>query len=1212
MFSKSNAGAPSGDLFMFTKKCDISLICFAAVTTCIACVGPPITTIIYGHIFAKLSRFLSDEYDSVSQFLSEIQLECGLIVILSVGKMVFNWIGVFLWMKFGERQQTRLRKAIYNDIFTTNHEWFESRANLMGDISQINRCVEEFRAGTATAIGSLISTIGLIIAMAVAAFVQSWSLTLVILASSPFMLLCGWYFGKMTYESAKNENGYSSKASKCLTWNLSSANIVKLFNGKYAEIASFNRFVNLSMKAFNKMSNAIAANSAILHILSLFAFIQGFWFGNYMITTGGLRINQLFTCFSCCLLLGSEISLIASVLAYLNKSYAATAKINDFMNDNSKTFIDEKGEYPSPAIGYIEFKNVSFNYVSRPEKVLKDVSFSIQPNKFNYIIGNSGSGKSTITNLMLKFYKCEEGQILVDGHDVKSVSHRWLSENITLIQQDPIIFDDSLRNNISIAALNRFSMDDVPDLLILEACRFALLDELINISEKGIFSKISSRTLSGGQLQRISIARAYIRDTPILILDETFSALDNRNKTQIICNLKKWREGKTTIVITHEFDYIDNYDHVVYLQNGIVGETGNFSSIKHNLKLNFKSKTEQPNIIYDTDKETKYDYLCDPVVLQDLELQLKPDSKMTSILTIVKHFVVMNKLNVLLVVGLLASLVSGILSPIFSYFFSKLLSIMVEAAIGKNISKQLTLYASILVAIVVTHGSSIYLSTYLLAYVSESWIVELRKSVFLKFSEQDMSFSNNESTKTGELTALLLNDTRDLRVLAAELVALLLNLATMLLIGIIWSLVAGWKLALVGISFIPIFLIITCAYSILLSIFERKYKDGIATLENQNYSSVAGLRSIYNLNVSDYFVQVFQNHLKEVNHIGTWRAFATGFGVSLAEVLIAAAFAACIYYGMKLISIGEYTQFQFIQVITILTFTMTNASMLLGRLPNIARGQRAGTYILKQLKLKPSLAETEGNVVPAKIKLDPVIQFKNANFTYLYKSQMILKRLSFSINLNETVALVGKSGSGKSTIALLLSRLYHIEENSIYINNYDINRLDIDWIRDHISTVPQTAKFFEGSIRENIVYGILPKVHIGQDDVKKALKLANMLSFVESLPNGIDTRIGGESMSAFSGGQLQRLAIARALIRKPRILIMDECTSNLDTENTELIMNLIRSMSGNLTIIIITHDVELMKLASRVILLNNGTVTDEGSFDALYKQSELFRTIIDK
>jgi ATP-binding cassette subfamily B (MDR/TAP) protein 1 len=1155
---------------------------------------------------------LTHDYDSVSQFLTEIRLECGLIVILSVGKMGFNWMGVFLWMKFGERQQTRVRKAIYNDIFTTNHEWFESRDNLMGDVSQINRCIEEFRAGTATAIGSLISTVGLIIAMAVTAFVQSWSLTLVILASSPFMLLCGWYFGGITYTSAKSENDCSSKASKCLSWNLSSANIVKLFNGKYAEIANFNNYVTLSMKAFNKMSNAIAANSAILHVLSLFAFIQGFWFGNYMISTGRLTINQMFTCFSCCLLLGTEISLIASVIAYLNKSYAATAKINDFMNDNSKTFIDEKGEYPSPAIGHIEFKNVSFNYASRRDTILKDISFSIHPNEFNYIIGNSGSGKSTITNLILKFYKYEKGQILVDGHDVKNLSHTWLSENITLIQQDPIIFDDSLRNNISIAAMNRLSMNDVPDLLILDACRFALLDTFVNALNKGIYSKVSSKTLSGGQLQRISIARAYVRDTPILILDETFSALDNENKTQIICNLKKWREGKTTIVVTHDFDYIENYDHVIYLQNGIVAETGNFGSIKSNLKLDFNNKTKQPIKSYDTEKEVNYDFLCDPVVLQDLELQIKPESKMTPILTIVKHFIVMNKLNGLLVLGLLASLLSGILSPIFSYFFSKLLSIMVDAATGKNIVKQLTLYASVLIAIVVIHGISIYLSTYLLAYVSESWIVELRKSAFLKFSEQDMTFSNNENEIIGELTALLLNDTRDLRVLAAETVALLLNLVTMLLIGIIWSLVAGWKLALVGISFIPIFLIITFAYSLLLSIFERKYKDGIATLENQNYSSVVGLRSIYNLNVSDYFVQVFQNHLQEVNHIATWRAFATGFGVSLVEVLIAAAFAACIYYGMKLISSGEYSQFQFIQVITILTFTMTNASMLLGHLPNIARGQRAGTYILKQLKLKPSLAETEGNVVPTKINVDPIIQFRNANFTYLFKTEMILKKLSVSINLNEIVALVGKSGSGKSTIASLLFRLYHIQDNSIFINNYDINRLDIDWIRDNISIVPQTAKFFEGSISENLVYGILPQVYIGEDDVKNALQLANMLSFVESLPSGIDTRIGGESMSAFSGGQLQRLAIARALIRKPKILIMDECTSNLDPMNTQLVINLIKSMSGSLTIIMITHDVELMKLASRVIFLNNGAVANEGTFDVLYKQSEHFRTIIEK
>lgn len=1198
-------------LFVFTKKKDLPLLFIATSAVIISCVAPAMSTIVFGNVFTKLTKFLSGGYSSSSDFMTAIRIDVGLLIGMGFGKMIFNWLGIYFWMKFGEIQLIRARTKLYKNTFKIDHEWFENKSNLMGEISQINRCIEEFRDGTAGAVGSLISTVASIIAMLVTAFIQSWSLTLVILSSTPLMVLFAWYFGIKTFNAAELENDFSAKSSKIVDWNLVSGTTVRQFNGKYIEIVKFNRFADLTRKAHNILINAVAINTSMLKFLAMMTFVQAFWFGNHMISINKLKINQVFTCFSACMMLGSEVALVTDILAFMNKSYAAISKICNLI-DETRLSEDSNNKYcPSTATGLIEFRNVCFSYASRSDLILNDLSFSIVPNQFNYIIGKSGSGKSTITNLIIQFYKHKTGSILIDGFDVQSLSHEWITNNITLIQQNPVIFNDTLRTNVAIAGLNKFDLSEVPDALIQDAIDFSMLRNDIELMENGVDEVLTSKSLSGGQQQRLSIARAYIRDTPILILDETFSALDNKNKDIIITNLKNWRKGKTTIIITHEYQYIEADDNVIELEFGQVKHGASFPEKSSVYKSELRARDLFDTIVEEEFETKSFHYLSDPAILKDLEKQLVDDSfKLMSIFAIVKYFVKTNDKTFLLVIGLVASLVLGVASPVFSFYFSKMLSIMVQAALGINVSRELLINSCILIAIITTDAVASYASSYLLGYVSEAWIVKLRKQVFAKLAEQDISFLTGEAKRIAELTALLMNDTRDLRVLAADFFSLLINLVTMLLMGIIWSLITGWKLALVGISFVPLFMLLTMLYSNLMSYYEYKYKESIAAVENHNHSTIMGMRSIYSLNLNNYFIDTYEYLISNVKLVAGKRGFTTGVGVSLSEAVSSCAFGACIYFGMTLVSKGEYTQAQLLQVVTLLTFTMANAASLLEGLPGIARGQRSGTLIVKLLDLKPSFVETEGTIRPTKLSTDPIIRFQELDFSYQSKHKPIFKRLSLSINRGETVAIVGQSGAGKSTIASILMRLYQVKDNSVFIENFDINTLDIDWVRDNISIVPQFASFFEGTIHENLVYGIPPNVRVSEDDIYEALDFANISDLVNSLPDKLYSRIGESATSSFSGGQMQRLSIARALIRKPKILIMDECTSNLDPENTRFIFDLIKRLHGKYTTILITHDPEMMAISSNMIVLKDGKVAEVGTFEKLLRSQGALTDIL--
>ncbi|KAK6459666.1 P-loop containing nucleoside triphosphate hydrolase protein [Scheffersomyces xylosifermentans] len=1116
----------------------------AILVMCASAVATPLQTVMYGNIFTKLSDFYLGKYEGFDEFISEIRLLCGIIMIIGAG--------VFLWMQFGEKQQINARKILYLYIFGRSMEWFDTSQNVIGDVSQVNRCVEELRSGTSEVIGLLLQSGASIVALLITSLYHSWSLTLVIMGTAPIMAFFAWFFSRLTYTAATAENEINAKASKILDWTLSYGSIVRSFNGKYVEMAKFNKLVDKSAKAFFLLTKATAGNAATLRTFSLLMFVQGFWFGNYMVTIGKLRINEVFTCFTSCLMLGASISDLSTLLATLNKSQSAVHKIAKFMGAKLCDANNELGLYPSKCEGEIKFEGIEFSYPGRKELILKGLSLTIKKNELTFIIGKSGTGKSTLSSLLLRLYSQSEGSIYIDGTDISKVSHKWLTDNITVLSQTPVIFNDTIFNNIALVVANKYdSVDQVSTNIVNEAVDFAQLRDVIDNLKDGINSQIKSTTLSGGQNQRLAIARAKIRDTPILILDEALCAMDNRLRLGLFNSIRQWRKGKTTIVVVHETDHIKPYDNVercneLYSQKENIG-TASISPVTGENGPKRQSRA--------------CNYLTNPVILKDLEKTgceaQKEEGEEKS-----PEDVMGGKLFI--TIGLIFALLGGAVNPVFSFCFSRLLSNMVDASTGVDIYSSLTFC-----------GVTCFLS-------NEKWI---------RINEQDMSFFQSDSAKSAELTALLMNDSRDLRNLVSEFISLAIGLIVMLLLGVVWSIITGWKLALVGISFVPLILVITRKS-------ENNYKTGIAELENHNYATIGSIKTIHMLDLNRHFQQEFETRLVKVKSNAIVRSIHTGFATGT-----------ILYYGMLLAGKYEYSQQQLLQVITILTFTMTNAASMLNQIPEISRGQRAGTLLIKLMQLEPSPAENNGDIKISRTAYSPMIKFNNLHFTYPGGDNgPVLKDVSFSINKGEVIGLVGKSGSGKSTVAALLTRLFPMNNRSIFLSNYDINAFDIDWLREEIAIVPQTANFFEGTIYENLLYGISPSKAISMERVERVLKQVNMYSYVVSLPEGVHSQMGEGFHSLLSGGQLQRLSIARALVREPEILILDECTSNLDQENTRSIVDLVKSLEDKLTVIIITHDTEVMKATSRLIVLKDGVVEEQGDYNSLYAtKGELYK-----
>ncbi|KAH3678452.1 hypothetical protein WICMUC_001469 [Wickerhamomyces mucosus] len=1272
-------------IFMFTNKSDIAIITVETIFTIIGGLCPAISSILIGEVFECLSNWVSGKYTTNQDYMNHVTSTTMSLIILGAASIVIIWITISFWMQVGERQGLRARENMFKTLLERPVSWYDESEQIMGDLTQMNRCVEELRSGTAETSALLLQSIVSIISLACVSLYSSWSTTLVMLATVPIIVLLTYLFTFLIERFTKEENLETANAAKILDWSLTSAKLVRVFSTQQQEYIKFSEAVKKCRMAFLKLTISANANNGIVRFLMLCMFVQAFWFGSIEVKQSKLSAGNVITCFASGLILGDTFRGLLPHILMIQKSRVAIKRIQGFIelkkSNTVKTKFKTKIEkgysnnillHPEICNGDIKFKNVEFAYPSRPDaKVLKHVTLHFPAGQTTFLVGRSGSGKSTLGNLLLNFYQPNSGRIEIDGFSVNSLSSVWLTNNITLVEQNTTLFKDSLKNNILMGRSSK-GFNSVTEEELQNACQMALLKEVIRDLKDGLDTLVGTNgvQLSGGQQQRVAIARARLRDTPILILDESVSALDIVLRDLIITAIKKWRTGKTTIILTHEYNQIGMDDYVYLMENGMVAEKGykkdleksgifkhlaslqestigkiheknftieNINDATFLSKVNKRLSTQVLSSVnpmsYFANYNDEFDFeigenlnappqkrnkrtlnflATSEKIKQNEEKQLGSEGtderpELTPIMKIIINMVKTVENKPFLVMGIIFAVLNGAVTPVFSYTFTKLLNgIVPEPGTDVGSNSYLIKWSIIVILLAFFDGFTSFMKSTILQYSSEKWIYYLRKEAFKKISEQGMRWFESKINTPAEINALILNDARDLRALVSTFISILISILVLGLAGIVWAMIESWKLSLVCLSLIPLFVLTSMLYAGLLQTSEINYKNAVADLETQVYETVIGIKTIRALRLNDYFKNRFEERVVVLKKVAFKRALFTGLGVSITNFLTFAVQGILLYYGLELIGDDDYSPTEILEAFVLLVFSIMTCVQLMTQIPEISRGQRSGSYIFNILKIDSDDVESGGTIIPH-ADSENIISFDSLDFAYpTAPHKRVLKNFSLLINRGEHIAIIGESGSGKSTLTLLLTRLFKTERDSLYIEGADINSVNIEWLRNRVTLVDQKAVFFDGTIYDNITYGL---ENISESEVYNSLKLANIYDFVISLPQGLHSRI---DTSLVSGGQAQRLSIARALVRKPNILILDECTSALDAESTSKIIDTIHhNLRGkNITIIMITHSEDLMKIADRVVSLKNGRVVEDGNYNNLFKaQGEMFRIV---
>ncbi|CAG2221418.1 ABCB1 [Mytilus edulis] len=964
---------------------------------------------------------------------------------------------------------------------------------------------------------------------------------------------------------------------------------------------------------------------------------------NYILEFNNSTIQFTQTSVFFCVMIGSfSIGNAAPNIGSFVTAKGAAAVVYEIIDRKPKIDASsEKGQRPLSIQGALQFLGVNFTYPTREDvQVLTNFNLSIKPGQTVALVGSSGCGKSTIVNLIQRFYDPDAGQVLLDGNNIKDLNLNWLRQNIGVVSQEPVLFGCTIAENIRLGNPNATITE------IEQAAKQANAHDFIKSLPQSYNTLVGERgaQLSGGQKQRVAIARALIRDPRILLLDEATSALDSESENIVQEALEKARQGRTTLVIAHRLSTIQKADIIYVVDKGEIIEQGTHGDLMDKQGLYHSLVTAQTLVNEDTaelaleedEEEEAADAVPDQTVKrqrsrikstssddkspQKLSRQL---SRQTSGLSDGKekadkeeepeeqeeyepprYFRMIHENQPecgFIVLGIMASCVAGCTMPAFAIFFGEMIKVFIE--LGNNgllWSMMFLALGGINFLVYFVQASSFGIS-------GERLTQRLRLGTFNAYMRQDIAFYDDKFHSTGALTTRLATDASLVKTATGVRIGMVFQSMFGLVAALVIAFYYGWALALVVLGIVPI---IGFASSLQIKVLKGRHEEDKGKLEEAGKTAaetIENIRTVQSLTTEKHFYHEYSHSLvgplRSMIKQAHWYGIAFGLGQGVIFMTYAGAFR----FGAWQVEIGEMTADNVFKVFFAIAFTAMVIGQSSSFLPEYSKAKHAAGLIFKAFDTVPSIDiySKRGTYLQ---KVDGLIQFKDVNFCYPTRPEVkVLKGVNMKVEPGQTVALVGQSGCGKSTVISLLQRFYDPESGEIMIDGIDIKDLHLHKMRSFISVVSQEPILFNCSISDNIAYGL--EETAGMDDVIAAARDANIHEFITSQPMGYDT-IVGEKGTQLSGGQKQRVAIARALIRNPKILLLDEATSALDSESEKLVQEALDKAQEGRTCIVIAHRLSTIQNADVIFVMDSGAIVESGTHQTLLAKKGVYNSLV--
>lgn len=522
---------------------------------------------------------------------------------------------------------------------------------------------------------------------------------------------------------------------------------------------------------------------------------------------------------------------------------------------------------------------------------------------------------------------------------------------------------------------------------------------------------------------------------------------------------------------------------------------------------------------------------------------------------------------------------------------------MVDQVLRDKNTEMLNYIALSIVVIFVIRGIAFYGQSYLMSYVGQRVIIDIRRAVFTKLQRLSMSFY--DKNKTGTIMSYVTNDVSALQGALVDNVVEMITESVILIASIVMMIYLDWKLFLVTFGTFPFVLGFIDIFGKRIRKSGSRIQEAAADITSVLQETVSSARVIKSFVRENYEVARFDKENLNNFRANMKNAQLMATLTPTIEFVAAIGVTIILWYGGNSVINGEITAGSLVAFLTY-AVNISNPIKRLSRvIGNIQKALAAAQRVFDVLDLPETIKDAENAKLlpPAKGQ----VSFKNVSFSY-NPGEQVISNISFDVKPGQMIAFVGPSGAGKSTVASLLPRFYDVDKGSITIDGEDLRGVTLDSLREQVGIVPQETVLFNGTVYDNILYG---RLNATKEEVEAAAKAANAHNFIMELPQGYETRLGDRGMN-ISGGQRQRISIARAILKNPQILILDEATSALDTESERVVQEALDRLMVGRTSFVIAHRLSTIKNADRIMVLEKGQLVEQGTHDELMEMNGLY------
>lgn len=1213
-------------------------------------------------------QLTASEFESTLALYSLMYVAIGMLVYLA------SFVQITCWQTACERQTHRIRRAFFRSILRQELAWFDK--NRAGELSaKFNDDVERIRDGLGEQFSSMIKYGSSFLTGFLVGFIVSWRLTLVILACTPLLALFSAYLGRMLATSTKREQEKYAKAGALAEEVLTAVRTVFALGGQRNEIRNYSKRLSESRKMatwkYFKLSLALGCSMFVLYATYGLALYVAANLLSIQLITPGSAMTVIMSVMMGASALGNIIPPFQTFVMALSSAALVYEVVESVPTIDA---YDEAGLKLSKVTANIKFEHVTFTYPTRRHAgpVIRNLSFELKQGQTVAVCGRTGSGKSTIINLLLRFYDPDEGCIYLDNCNLRDFNVAWLRSLVGIVEQEPALFDCSIMENIALGAMHE---SDKSYQRVLEAAKLANAHDFIIDLPEGYNTRCGDRgvQMSGGQKQRIAIARALLCDPRILLLDEATSALDSESEFIVQSALNKARQGRTTIVVAHRLSTIREADLICVMDNGFIVEMGRHEELMSNRAEYYNLVTNQVfvdgevggsqdsastahgagkkpgqavELLTKTARTSSISSLGSELADEDEVLSKPRDFELGETARLMggaelsdsgqvlakkskKHSTTLyesinrplkslvelktNEENerlqeatmrdiiklirpelTLLSVAILAAIVAGALLPTFALFYAQIFDTFTKT--GDDLLESGEFWALMFVALAVANFITLFLRVFIMAHTIEVCMARIRSECFANILRQHVGWFDSANHSPQRLTTRLASDVPQIKaVLNARLSTFISGLAT-IVAALLIAFYLGWQLAILLTVALPVLLYVGYL-QMRMSRGDRAQQ--VRRMENASRlatEAIEHVKLIQAINQERYFFDKFSKELLGPlrDSLASARRFGLIYGLS--QSVIYFIYGASFRWGAYLMAREVLDPITVFRIFFSIAFTAVAVGQWGGLGGDMSRANYAIATLMRLLATQPTIDNlSRGGIKP---RLKGHVTFQDVSFRYPTRPDtQVLQGLNLTIRAGQTLALVGPSGNGKSTIASMLLRFYDPDRGVVRIDNYDIRCINLNHLRQSVGLVSQEPVLFKTTIKENILYG-LDKSRYSMRDVVNAARLANIDDFITSLPDGYNTQVG-ERGNQMSGGQKQRIAIARTMIRNPTILILDEATSALDAESEALVNQALEKASKGKTCIKIAHRLSTVRDSDQIAVIEKGQVVELGTHDEL-------------